>query len=145
MPAINRHALVPYTSREIFDLVDEVERYAEFLPWCRRSTVHTRTEIQVDATLDISKAGFSESFSTRNIRSVGESISMSLLDGPFDSLRGAWTFTPLGEMGSRVELNLSYEFSNSVVQILLAPTFAGIVGSLVDAFVKRAEVVYGPK
>ncbi len=143
MPAIHKHALVPHSARELFDLVDDVSLYAEFLPWCRKSVELARNETQVDAKLEIAVAGISEGFSTRNRRVVGRSITMSLLDGPFRVLKGAWTFTDFDNLGAKVELALEYEFSNSVVQLLLAPSFESITGSLVDAFVRRAEDVYG--
>ena len=143
MPSIRKHALVPYTAQEIFELVDDVARYAEFLPWCRRSDEQFRNETQVDATLEIALAGISERFSTRNQRVVGDSITMSLLDGPFRSLNGVWSFTDFDSLGSKVELALEYEFSNAMVQLLLAPSFESITGTLVDAFVRRAEQVYG--
>lgn len=143
MPVVSRNALVPYASHEIYALVDAIEEYPRFLPWCRTTTVHSRSVAEVEATLEIQKAGINQEFSTRNSMTVGEHIEIELLDGPFDYLNGNWHFKALGNSGSKVQFDVSYQFSNPFFEMLLATSFEGIVTSLVDAFVHRAENVYG--
>lgn len=145
MPNVSKSALVPYVDREMFTLVDHVELYPEFLPWCRSTQVHSREPEGVSASIEIAKAGVNETFTTRNTLVAHERIELELLDGPFSHLNGLWTFASLGDKGSRVQFDVDYEFSNVIIQILLAPSFESIVNSIVDAFVVRAGQVYGAR
>ena len=145
MRDVQRSALVPYSADEIYRLVDDVEAYPEFLPWCTDAEVSKRTKKQVDASLELEKGGVSKVFSTRNKLTPGRRIEMGLLDGPFNHLEGVWLFEPLSETACKVSLDIKYEFSNPVVDMLFGPGFKDILASLVDAFVQRARDVYGDR
>ncbi len=142
MAVINKSALVPYTPNQMFALVDDIDAYAEFLPWCSNSTVLSRTGEEVTATLGISHSGFQKTFSTRNVYGVDSRISMYLLEGPFKKLEGVWQFHALGDQGCKIELDLEFEFSNLLVGMTFGPLFGQMAGSLVDAFTQRASHIY---
>ena len=129
----------------MFDLVVAVDRYPKFLPWCDRASVVKEHDDGVTAEIGISIKGISQTFTTRNVHTSDREVAMSLVDGPFSRLDGAWTFVPVGEedQACRIELSLSYDFKSAALSALVGPVFDMIAGSLVDAFVKRAEAVYG--
>lgn len=143
MAVINKSALVPYTPVQMFELVDDVEAYVEFLPWCSGSSVIKRTEIDVTASLEISHSGFQKAFTTRNVYGEEQTINMYLVEGPFKKLEGIWQFQPLGEQGCKIMLDLEFEFSNRLISMSFGPLFGQMAGSLVDAFTQRANHVYG--
>ncbi len=143
MTHISRSALVPYPVEAMFDLVDDVEAYPEFLPWCRGAEVLSRDEDEVRARLDIAKGRFQRSFATVNRRLRPKLIEMRLLEGPFRHLQGVWRFEPLDEGASKISLDLDFEFDNPVLALTLGPVFKQITNSMVDAFVKRARALYG--
>lgn len=147
MPAVHRSALLPLPVDAIFDVVCDVTRYPEFLPWCRSATVLERGEGAVVAELGLSAAGLNERFTTRNLMYPYERIELHLVSGPFESLEGAWHFKRLGRNeGVRVELDLRFEFAGA--RALLARAFAGVfVGAadqMVDAFCQRAMALHRP-
>ena len=140
--------LVGYSAEKMFDLVNAVDRYPEFLPWCGGVEVFEQGEQTLQAALKIDFKGIKQRFSTRNRidRPVGNSsgsITMSLVDGPFRELDGQWRFNPLGDGACKIEFRLSYEFSSKLLDKVLGPVFNYIANSFVDAFVKRAEFLYG--
>ncbi|MEO1245576.1 MAG: type II toxin-antitoxin system RatA family toxin [Pseudomonadota bacterium] len=139
-----RSALVAYTRGQMYRLVDDVERYPEFLPWCRRAVVHHRDAHGVEATLELQRGGLSRAFTTRNTQSEPEFIRIELAEGPFRALKGEWTFTALGETGCKVELDIRFEFASRILDALLGPFFEETLNSLVEAFTVRAASVYGP-
>lgn len=143
MTVIKRNALVHYTPRQMFELVDAVEDYPRFLPWCHKSHIIQRTEQEVEATLDIAWSGMHKSFTTHNRLHPFEHIEITLVKGPFHHLEGRWSFVPLGEHGCKVNLELEFEFSGNFLDKLFQPIFHHIANSLVDAFCKRALEVYG--
>lgn len=143
MAIINKSALVAYTPDQMFKLVDDVEAYVEFLPWCSGSTVIKRTEVDVTASLEISHSGFHKAFTTRNVYAAERRINMYLVEGPFKKLEGVWQFMPLGDQGCKIMLDLEFEFSNRLVGMSFGPLFGQMAGSLVDAFTQRANTVYG--
>lgn len=143
MKKINKHALVPYTATQMFMLVDDVASYPEFLPWCSGTTVLSRTEDEVRASLDISHSGLHKSFTTLNRLQSGKMIEMRLLEGPFKHLQGFWRFEALGDEGCKVSLDLEFEFANMLVGLTFGPVFGQMAGTLVDAFTKRAKQIYG--
>lgn len=145
MPTINKQALVPYSAREMFDLVDDVEAYADFLPWCRSSQVLSRDDEVVRATIEIAHGALHKSFTTQNRLQAGKMIEMRLVEGPFRRLEGFWRFDTLGEQACKVRLDLEFEFSSRLISMALNPIFSQISNSLVDAFGKRAEQVYGKR
>jgi len=143
LAVINKSALVAYTPGQMFALVDDVEAYVEFLPWCSGSTVLTRTESELTASLAISHSGFHKTFSTRNVYGADSSINMYLLEGPFKKLEGIWRFQALGDQGCKIALDLEFEFSSRLVGMTFGPLFGQMAGSLVDAFTQRASTIYG--
>ncbi|MDG2376124.1 MAG: type II toxin-antitoxin system RatA family toxin [Woeseiaceae bacterium] len=145
MRHVNKSALVPYSATELFDLVDDVDAYAEFLPWCSRSAVLKRDDEVVDATIELQKGSVSKAFTTRNLRAPGESLSIELLGGPFRHLQGGWRFRDLGEAGCKVSLELDFEFESRLVDMMFGAFFQDTCNSLVDAFVQRASEVYGER
>lgn len=142
MPRISRSALVMYSAEQMYDLVSDIESYAEFLPGCRLGRIDRRSGDELDATLEIAKAGLSYCFSTRNRMKPGQSIDMQLLEGPFSRLTGVWTFLPLGE-GSKVSLELEFTMSNRLTEAVLGGLVGQMLGTMVDAFSNRAKQIYG--
>ena len=143
MPEVNRSVLVSHTPEQMFALVDAVERYPEFLPWCGGAIVSFRDETRTRATVNISYRGVKRSFTTENTKRAPAEMVMRLVEGPFRDLDGEWRFTALGERGCKVEFRLRYEFSSRLLAKLLGPVFDFIANSFVDAFVKRAEQLHG--
>ena len=146
MKTVHKSVLIWHSAAEMFALVTDVARYPEFLPWCDRASVQEEHAHGMIAKVGISMAGFSQSFTTRNLHEQDRKVSLKLVDGPFSRLEGCWEFTPLGNGAQRackVELILSYGFDSRTLAMLVGPVFDKIAGSLVDAFVKRASVVYG--
>ena len=143
MRTVDRSALVPYSAQQMFDLVDDVAAYPDFLPWCAGTDIHERTAQGVDATIRVQKAGLRQSFRTRNRNERPEHIEMQLVDGPFSRLAGGWQFDQLGDDGCRAALSLEFEFRDGVSDALFGRLFESICNTLVDAFVQRAHTIYG--
>ena len=148
MPLVRRSALVPYSAAQVFELVNDIERYPEFLPWCSDAKIVASAAHQIDAQLTIAKGRLRECFTTRNVLSAPDLIEMRLIDGPFQRLEGAWRFLNLtgedGAAGCKVELELDFEMSSrSLVRKALGILFAQSTGTMVDAFCLRARAVYG--
>ena len=142
MPQISRQALMPYSAQQMYDIVNAVDRYADFLPWCARSQILRQTESSMEASVLMRKGKLNHSFTTRNQLTPGENINMQLVDGPFKQLTGDWHFTQMNERSSKIELNLKFEFSNRLVGLLIGPVFTQIANTLVDAFCQRAHQLY---
>jgi len=140
---IKRSALVPYSVQQMYQLVDDIEKYPEFVPYCKKAEIIQRAPLEVSATLEISKSGIAKSFSTKNTLRPHEHIQMQLLNGPFKYLRGGWHFKALSENACKIELDLEYEFSHRLASIAFAKLFNQLVQSMVGAFTERAEKVYG--
>lgn len=143
MPRISRSALVMYSAQQMYDLVSDIETYGEFLPGCASGRIDHQEGEQLEATLEVAKAGLRHSFSTRNQMTPGKSIEMQLLEGPFKHLSGIWTFQPLGDTGSKVSLELEFEMSNRLTQATLGTLVGQMMNAMVDAFGKRARQIYG--
>lgn len=144
MTTITRSALVMYTPEQMFKLVNDVDAYPQFLPWCRDSRIISENEQVICATLDIAKGGIRHTFSTRNTLEPHQSIRIELIDGPFRHLEGHWQFNSIGNNeGCRIQLDMDFEFSTRLLDLALGPVFTQISGSLVDAFCKRAREIYG--
>lgn len=143
MTTISKSALVSYSPEQMFRLIDDIEAYAEFLPWCGKATEISRDEKNVEASLFISHSGVNKGFTTQNKNTAFEKIEMHLVNGPFKNLEGVWLFEALGENACKVSLNLEFEFSSKIISVTLGPVFSRIANSLVDAFIKRADTVYG--
>jgi len=145
MPEIRKSVLVEYSHAEMFALVDAVERYPEFLPWCGGSSVGYRDEHTTRATIQISYRGIRQSFTTENTKVPPQTMSVKLVEGPFRTLDGDWRFMPLAEHACKIEFRLRYEFSSRLLEKLVGPVFNYIANTMVDAFVRRAETVYGER
>ena len=146
MPVISKSALVFYQVSEMFQLVDDIEHYPEFLPWCRSTTVISRTDEEVRASIEIAKGSLNKSFTTLNRIQKNKVIEMRLLEGPFKHLEGFWRFAPLKDnKASKISLDLSFEFESKLIALAVGPVFNQIGNSMVDAFCKRAVEVYGER
>ena len=143
MTIISKSALVSYSPEDMFKLVDNIEEYSDFLPWCGNATEIFRDENSVEASLLISHSGLNKEFTTKNLNTDFNKIEMHLVNGPFKKLDGVWSFEPLGETACKVSLNLEFEFSSKLISISLGPVFSKLANNLVDAFIKRADAVYG--
>lgn len=141
MPSVHKSVIVPHAAQTMFDLVDDFERYPEFLPWCRSARVLERKGHVTRGKLGIDFRGFTSEITTVNRAKPGESIALELVDGPFERFEGLWTFKALGEEGSRVALAVDYTFASGTLQVLMAPVFGHITGTLVERFVERADEV----
>lgn len=139
MPTVRKSVIVARPPEAMFDLVDNVERYPEFLPWCAATHVHERTERAIRARLDIAYRGLRMHLTTRNEREPPHRMTLELVDGPFEHFHGEWRFTALGEAGCRVELALDYKLASKALQALLGRVFDHVADTLVESFVERAE------
>lgn len=143
MRKVARSALVPYSAREMFALVDDVESYPDFLPWCSGAVIDAQEGDTMVATLELHKGGMTKKFTTRNTRTPYSAIDLALVGGPFRSLAGGWRFRELGEGGCQVSLELEFAFDSRLVDMMFGPFFEDTCKSLIDAFTRRAEDVYG--
>lgn len=143
MPRIARSALVPYGAERMFALVNDVERYPEFLPWCAGARLLEREADQLVAELEIRRGGIGHRFTTRNVLAPPERMSLELVEGPFEHFRGVWQFTPLAEDACKVQLDLDFEYAGRIVRTALGPMFDRSADTLVDAFCARARNLYG--
>ena len=142
MYKISRSALVMHSTERMFELVNDVDRYSEFLPWCGASEVIDRSDNIAVASVQIAFKGVKKTFTTRNQMIPCARTNMTLVDGPFSELSGAWEFKEISPTASRISLELEFGFSNRLVQAVVGPVFRGIADSLVDAFCKRADQIY---
>ena len=143
MHNISKSAIVPYSCKEMYQLVNQVDRYPEFLDWCTSTSILNQTEDQVTASVKINKSAFNQSFTTINNLTPNKRIDMQLKDGPFSHLSGYWKFTKLNNSACKIELQLQFDFSSKLVDVAISPIFSSIANSQLDAFVKRAKYVYG--
>lgn len=140
---IQRSALLPYPAQALYDLVNDVASYPQFLPWCSAAQVLESSPSKMRATLKVGKAGISQQFTTCNTLVPGESIEMKLEQGPFRSLHGVWSFQALNESACKITLDLSFEYSGALVKATLGPLFNQAATTMVDAFCQRAKQLYG--
>lgn len=145
MKRIERSALVEFSAEQMYALVERIEDYPGFLPWCLSSSVTERSGERTVATLEVGFRGVRQSFSTENTNQRGRSMDMRLLQGPFKTFSAHWSFVGLGESGARIAFTLSYEFSSRLLARALEPVFDHIADTMVDAFIRRAQNVYGPE
>ena len=143
MPVVEKSALVEYTPSRMFALVDRVEDYPEFLPWCAGAEIHRRTDLETVATVHINYYGIRFHFSTENAKQPVSMMNVKLRDGPLKRMEGGWRFIPLGENGCKVEFRLDYEFSSALLGKTLGPVFNRIAATVVDSFIKRARQTHG--
>lgn len=143
MTIIKKSALVSYSAAQMFDLVDDVVAYPEFLPWCSNSTVLSRSDDEVRASLELSKGMLKKSFTTCNRIQKNKMIEIRLEEGPFHHLEGFWRFEALGDEACKVSYDMEFEFSGKLLSLTMGPVFSQIAESLVDSFCQRAKDIYG--
>jgi ribosome-associated toxin RatA of RatAB toxin-antitoxin module len=142
MARVEKTVLVAHTPERMYELVDRVEDYPIFLPWCGGTELIARDEFHTEATLHIAYMGIRQSFTTENAKTHPREMRIKLKQGPFSEMEGDWLFLPLGSDACKVEFRLQYVFSSRVLETILAPVFSHITNTFVDAFVRRADEVY---
>lgn len=142
MPKLHRQALVVHKAKLMYDIVNRVDLYQEFLPWCSESTILESTDNTMTATVFMKKGLLDQSFTTKNKMLSEQKIELELLDGPFKKLSGTWIFSDISDHGSKISLQLNYEFSNTIIAMVVGPVFNQIANALVDSFCKRANELY---
>ena len=142
MALVEKSVLVGYSAEQMYRLVDDVERYPEFLPWCSGSEVDLRDGTLTRAVIRIDYHGIKQSFKTENLTEPAQRIEIRLVSGPFHRLDGLWRFTPLAAQACKIEFRLHYEFSSRLLEKLVGPVFRHIANTLLEAFVQRAEQLY---
>ncbi len=145
MAEVRKTVLIERSAEQMFSLVDGVEHYPEFLPWCGGSQVIERSDTVTRARIDINYHGVKAHFSTANTKVFPRSMTIRLVEGPFNTLDGTWVFTQLGDCASKIEFNLRYEFSSRLIEKVVGPVFSHIANTFVDAFVKHADRIYGQR
>jgi ribosome-associated toxin RatA of RatAB toxin-antitoxin module len=140
---VRQSAVVPYTAAEMYALINDVEAYPQFLPWCSAAQVHERAVDRLRASVSLAVGRIRQTFSTQNTMQPDRRIDVHLVSGPFRSLEGFWEFEPLDERSCRIRMEMDFEFRNAAVRLLLGTLFNHIVGTLINAFRERAEQVYG--
>ena len=142
MPEIRRSALMPYPVQFMYDIVNDVESYPEFLPWCGDVKINQLDNTSMEASILMRGAGLNHWFTTRNSMVPGQSIEMELVEGPFSKLEGLWSFTPIDTEGCKIELMLQFEMKQGLASTLIAPAFSRIANTMVDSFCERARDRY---
>ena len=127
----------------MFELVNNINDYSQFLNWCDSSSILNQSDDQITASVEINKGGIKQTFSTLNTLTPYQSIAMELVDGPFDELSGEWRFEPLGENAAKIHLDLQFKFKSMLIDMALSPVFKNIANSQLDSFVARAKYLYG--
>ena len=155
MKHVKKSVLLWYSAHEIYELVVDVESYPKFLPWCARAEILARDEEGLTARLHLAYSGLRHAFTTRNVQVPDRSVQVTLVDGPFSKLDGLWRFVPLPAPGAaahpgttdacKIEFDMSYAFTNGVLDAAISPVFDKIAITFVDSFVRRAEQVYGTR
>lgn len=142
MALVEKSVLLGFSAEQMFALVDNVADYPQFLPWCGGTSVTVLDENKIRATIHINYHHVKQSFTTENIRVKPHSIDITLLDGPFKHLDGSWQFIVLSPTACKIAFRLNYEFSNKLLEKVVGPVFHYIASTFVEAFIKRAEVIY---
>lgn len=143
MRSVYKSAIVPYSASQMFDLVNDINNYPNFLHWCSASNILEQNQNQITASIKINKIGLQQEFTTINTLIADEKIIMNLKDGAFKNLSGEWVFQALQEYACKVEFKLNFEFSSKIMDLTLAPAFETIANSQLDSFITRAKVIYG--
>lgn len=143
MTVINRSALLPYSARQLFDLVSDVESYPSYMEGCVGARILRREDQMLEARLDLARGGINQSFSTRNRMRAAQEITLELLDGPFDYFSGYWDFRALGDSACKLSLYLEFRFSSKLLGVAASRLFEKVTNNLVDAVGRRATQLYG--
>ncbi|QDC43971.1 type II toxin-antitoxin system RatA family toxin [Methylophilus medardicus] len=142
MAQVEKTVLVMHSCAAMFQLVDAVEDYPTFLPWCGGSELIERSDQATQATIHIRYHGIQQHFTTRNHKQYPHHMNITLVDGPFKQLTGHWHFIELREDACKIEFKLEYVFANSLIERIIAPVFSHIANTFVDSFVKQADKKY---
>ena len=142
MRQVDRSALVSYSAPQMYALVEDVESYPQFLPWCTGARLHEKSATELKAGIGIGLGALNSEFSTRNELNPPQSMTMELLEGPFSCLRGRWEFEPLGDAGCEARLRVEFDFDSAAQDVLFGAAFEKVCNELMDAFVRRADALY---
>lgn len=142
MHHISKSAIVPYSNEQMYNLVNQINDYPDFLNWCSQSAILKQTDKQITASIKINKGIFQQNFTTVNTLTPFNNIHMQLKDGPFSHLSGDWKFITLNAGACKVSLELDFNFSSKIIDLTISPIFTKIANSQLDAFVARAKYVY---
>ena len=143
MTHVERSAILPYSAAQMFQLVNDIDSYPEFVPWCVKCGVHKQSAEEKEATMTFAKRGINASVTTRNELQQNKKIVMRLVKGPFKELVGAWSFHEIDATSCKVELDMRFTFSNRLYAMTLGPVFNQVANKLVSAFTERARDIYG--
>jgi len=143
MHHISKSAIVPFSPQQMYELVNNINDYPQFLNWCEGASILNQSDDQITASVQINKGGLKQNFSTLNTLKPFRLIEMQLLEGPFEQLSGEWRFEPLGDNAAKVFLDLKFKFKSKLLDMSLSPIFTKIANSHLDAFVARAKKIYG--
>jgi len=141
--SVSKSAVVPYTAEQMYNLVNDIESYPEFLPWCTNAVVQDRSIDSLTASVSLATGKLKQTFTTKNRMQPGQRIEVNLIKGPFKHLQGHWTFEQAGEKLCRIELNMQFEFKNKLLKLTLSTVFNQFMNSLVGSFIDRAKQIYG--
>ncbi len=145
MSTVSKNALVSYSAMEMYELINDIDSYADFLPGCTASKIIEKKDHEVIGELTLLNKGGEQSFTTQNHLEVGKKITIKLLDGPFKRLQGVWQFQSLAENACKVSLDMEFEFDNKLMAFAFKPVFNKVINNLMDSFIQRAVEVYGKR
>jgi Oligoketide cyclase/lipid transport protein len=143
VPTIHRSALLPYAASKMYRLVNDIEAYPQFLPWCRSARILLRNEDEVRASIELVRGGIHKSFTTLNRLQKNKMIEMRLIDGPFHHLEGFWRFDSLDENACKIRLDMDFQVSGGLTRLTFGVLFNQIANTWVDAFCQRAAELHG--
>lgn len=143
MHHISKNAIVAYSCKQMYQLVNQIDDYPKFLNWCSQACILNQTDTQITASININQSAFNQSFTTINTLTPNKRIDMQLKEGPFKHLSGTWEFIPLGDNACKIELQLQFNFASKLIDIAISPIFTRIANTQLEAFIARAKQVYG--
>lgn len=143
MHHVHKKTTVPYSAKQMYELVNDITAYPQFLPWCKHARILAKSETEITATLLLAKGGVHKSFTTKNTLTPNQEIHIALVDGPFKKLQGHWRFIENAEGCTLVSVDLSFEFSSKLLAALLGGIFNEVANTLVSAFSQEAHRRYG--
>ncbi len=142
MKTIEHSTIVPFSTHQMYDLINDIEQYPHFLPWCPEAKILHRTDTEIKATVHFAQGVFGKSFTTINRLVEHQRVEMRLVEGPFSHLEGAWDFQTLEKEGSKITFRLAFEFKNSLLSMTVGPIFQKIANTMIQAFTDRAHQIY---
>ncbi len=143
MIEIKKTVIVPFTPKQMFEIVNDIETYPNYLPWCSSTKIQDQTEDLLVGSIYLEYLKVKTHFTTRNKNTPYSHIDVQLVDGPFKELSGTWNFKALGENGCKIEFSLNYKFTNSLFEKIIGPVFEYITKNIVECFIKEAHIRHG--